>query len=239
MYINTSPLLFTTLLTVPSILALPHWPPTLHHRSTTTKSTPTFTPTLPTSTLPAPPSGLALKYIALGLGTQNYSCPSTTSTPPLAIGALATLYDATHLFSTTSSLGATALSILTCGLTCLADSLNSSLSLPRLGHHYFDAVGRPTFDLSLADSSAAGSGPLLSAKKSASGPAPSGACKGRNKAEAVDWLMLVDNEAGLSRDVSVVYRVETVGGKVVGVGCDGSGSATVGSDYAALYWFYG
>jgi len=187
-----------------------------------------------------------LKYIALGLGTQNYSCPrstststftssTTTSTTPLSIGALATLYDATHLFTTTTSLGPSALSILTNGITCLADSLDSSLSLSQLGYHYFDALGRPTFDLSSAST-----GAFLSAKKVANVWAPVTACAGRNQAEAVDWLMLVDNGCGLSRRVSAVYRVETVGGKAVDGSCGpGSAGGVVVDDYAALYYFFG
>jgi len=52
--------------------------------------------------------------------------------------------------------------------------------------------------------------------------------------------MLVDNGCGLSREVSAVYRVETVGGKAVDGGCGaGSVGGTVVSDYAALYWLFG
>lgn len=243
MHTTTISLLLAIALSTPFASALPHWPQLLHHRSSTTTSTTTSPLTLPTSTLPAPASSLALKYIALGLGTQNYWCPastpsstiSTTTTTstgtPISIGAVATLYNATHLFTTTATLGSTALSILQCGITCLADSLNAPLSLPQLGHHYFDALGRPTFDL--------GSSGFLSAKKIAAVPAPDGACAGRNAAGAVDWLQLSDNGAGLSRGVSVVYRVETAGGLVVEGGCAGREGLVVVSDYAALYWFYG
>lgn len=59
------------------------------------------TPTLPLtggpSELPAPSSNLVLKKILLGHGIQNYSCADAASTP-LALGALAVLYDITPLY---------------------------------------------------------------------------------------------------------------------------------------------
>jgi len=247
---NALALTVLTVLSTSLTSALPHWP---HERST---ATPTLTVPL-LSGLPTPPAGLTLKYVALGLGTQNYSCPSTTiasassptsstststSTPtptPTPVGALANLYDATHLFLSTSSLDSAALPSLIHSLPCLADVLNMSLGLPLLGHHYFDALSRPTFDLAAAASPA-----FLSAKKVADVPAPVGSglqqsCKGRDGAAAVDWLMLEDCGDGLTRGgVSVVYRVETAGGKAVG-GCVEGAGGVLTSDYAAEYWFYG
>jgi hypothetical protein len=203
-------------------------------------------PTLPG--LPSVSSGLTLKYVALGMGVQNYSCPATTtststssastaSATPVAIGAIATLYDATQLFANTACLGQNALSALEVGLTCIADGLENTMSLPLLGHHYFDSLSRPTFDLS-------STGAFLSAKKIAAVPAPSGdsgmnqSCAGRNGAGAVDWLFLEDCADSLSTGVSAVYRVGTTGGKAVG-GCAGKAGQTIQSDYGALYWFYG
>jgi len=113
-----------------------------------------------------------------------------------------------------------------------------SLGLPLLGHHYFDVMSRPTFDLTAASPLA-----VLSAKKVADVPAPVGtglqqSCKGRDGAAAVDWLMLEDCGDGLSRGgVSVVYRVETAGGKAIGA-CTAGGGVVV-SVYAAEYWFFG
>ena len=248
---NILALTVLTVLSTSLTSALPHWP---HERST---ATPTLTVPL-LSGLPTPPAGLTLKYVALCLGTQNYSCPSTTTTgassassssptstspqtpTPIPIGALATLYDATHLLLSTSVLDPAALPALTHSLPCLADALNMSLGLPFLGHHYFDGLSRPTFDLTAASPPA-----FLSAKKVADVPAPVGtglqqSCKGRDGAAAVDWLMLEDCGDGLSRGgVSVAYRVETAGGKAVGVCAAGQMGEVVVSDYAAEYWFYG
>ena len=43
---------------------------------------------IPSSTLP-PPTGLVLKFVGLGIGTQNYSCATPSSTAvPVSDGAL-------------------------------------------------------------------------------------------------------------------------------------------------------
>ena len=48
--------------------------------------------------LDGPSPGLSLKYVALGRGTQNYTCSTANSTDaPTAIGAVATLFDASCL----------------------------------------------------------------------------------------------------------------------------------------------
>lgn len=51
--------------------------------------------------LTAPDTNLTLKYLAVGHGIQNYTCASTTATA-VNIGALAVLYDATALYSSSS-----------------------------------------------------------------------------------------------------------------------------------------
>lgn len=54
-------------------------------------------PTNPTAStpLPAVPAHLKLKHIALGVGTQNYTCatPGSSAATPSSAGALASLYD--------------------------------------------------------------------------------------------------------------------------------------------------
>lgn len=170
---------------------------------------------VPLNGLPAP-SGLTLRYVALGLGTQNYTCPNTT-TAPISIGAVATLYDATALLTAAPSA--------VCTLPALAYSTDSSLSLPTLGHHWFSAAGVPTFDLQAAIPRA-----FLSAKKEASVAAPAGSV-----ANSVPWLYLVDDGRGVSVGLKAVYRVETAGGAAEGT-CTEVGVVT--EKYAALYWFY-
>lgn len=66
-------------------------------------------------------------------------------------------------------------------------------------------------------------------------PAPAGANAGPEGYGAVDWkaLTAVAGSVGLDE----VYRVETAGGKAP-ASCSGFG-ATIQSQYAAMYWFYG
>lgn len=202
--------------------------------------------TLPLSTLPAPSTNLTLLHIALGLGTQNYTCTAPTSTTasltPKPAGALATLYDATHLVAAraanthdqSASASASDADADVGHLACLADTTASSLGLHPLGHHFFDAAGTPTFVLR--------GGLVFAGVKLAGVPAPSGACAGREGGGAVDWLALGEDGSGRSRGrgVGAVYRVGTAGGKAPADACDGKNDGEgVQVDYAAEYWFYG
>lgn len=182
-----------------------------------------------------PPSGLTLKYIGLGLGTQNYSCAtSDSSSMPVAIGALATLYDATALIA---ALPASSNAVTQ--TTCQADTHSNALSmLPRFGEHYFNASGVPSFDLFGAhDAQYPTGGLFLSARKTGVSPAPATACKGTDGAAAVPWLTLVDDGSSRTRGLKEVYRVETAGGSAPAT-CEGM-EALVTRDYSAEYWFYG
>ena len=189
----------------------------------------------PNSTLPAPIANLTLKYIALGLGTQNYSCPtSSADAVPTAIGALANLYDTTDAIVGMAAMAmapvATVSRVLST-ITCEADSHDSAAQLNQIGQHYFDAAGTPTFDLSPENL-------LLKAKKIDASNAPGGACVGRDGGAAVPWLMLQDDGTGRSRGLGQVFRVETAGGSAPPT-CEGAPVGTLTRDYAALYYLYG
>lgn len=179
-----------------------------------TPSTTTAQNTVPLNGLPAP-GALSLKYITLGVGTQNYSC-SATGAVPTAIGAVADLYDASLLL-------ASAKSSLIPSFAAVAYSTHTWFNLPTLGHHFFSAAGVPTFDLE--------SHGYLSAKKVASVPAPKGSIQ-----PSVDWLFLQDDGRGVSKNLKAVYRVETAGGSAPAT-CSSAGVVKV--PYAAEYWFYG
>ncbi|KAH0360560.1 hypothetical protein KCU65_g9330, partial [Aureobasidium melanogenum] len=179
-----------------------------------TPSTTSNQNTVPLNGLPAP-GALSLEYIALGVGTQNYSCSATGATPT-AIGAVASLYDA-------SMLKTPARSSLIPSYAAVAYSTHTWFNLPTLGHHWFSAAGVPTFDLE--------SHGFLSAKKVADVPAPAGSIAG-----SVDWLFLQDDGRGVSKNLKAVYRVETAGGSAPAT-CSKSGVIEV--SYAAEYWFYG
>jgi hypothetical protein len=171
--------------------------------------------TVPLNGLPAP-GALSLKYITLGVGTQNYSCSAVGATPT-AIGAVADLYDASLLLSPAKS-------SLIPSFAAVAYSTHSWFNLPTLGHHWFSASGVPTFDLE--------SRGFLSAKKVANVTAPTGSISG-----SVDWLFLRDDGRGVSsKNLQAVYRVETAGGSAPAT-CSSAGVLKV--PYAAEYWFYG
>jgi hypothetical protein len=169
--------------------------------------------TVPLNGLPAP-GALTLKFIALGLGDQNYSC-SAAGAVPTAIGAVADLYDASLLMPIAKS-------SLIPTYAAVAYSTHTWYGLPTLGHHYFSASGVPTFNLE--------SNGFLSAKKVASVPAPSGSIN-----PSVDWLFLQDDGRGVSKNLQAVYRVETAGGTAPAT-CSSAG--VIKMAYAAEYWFY-
>lgn len=184
-----------------------------------------------------PTSNLTLKYIALGHGIQNYTCASTSSIP-VAIGAIATFYDITTLRSNIPLadmlpplavyMPLPATSAFTFDpITLLPGTAPSSV----LGHHYFRADGTPTFDLN-----GSGTGDILYGKKLDDIKAPASANPGPQGTGAVDWLFLGDK--GGSVGVSQVYRIVTAGGAAPAT-CAASAVGTVSVPYAAEYWFYG
>ncbi|KAI9813579.1 MAG: hypothetical protein M1827_003648 [Pycnora praestabilis] len=171
--------------------------------------------------LPSPLAGLTLKVVALGVGTQNYTCTSgNSSAAPLAVGALATLFDADPILEYSQTLFNTIPSL----AVYLPDP--NAYNLPALGHHYFSANGTPTFNL--------GSTGFLSAGKVGDIPAPASAGKGVQGEGAVDWLALTDK--GGSVGLKEVYRVETAGGKAPAT-CANQ-PPTIQVEYSAQYWFY-
>ncbi|RGP64745.1 hypothetical protein FSPOR_7681 [Fusarium sporotrichioides] len=202
--------------------------------------------------LPSPPQGATLKHIALGFGIQNYTCADAAATPA-AQGALAVLYDVTHLYpgqgpaslrpDKWASLTSEVLNTGKIPLNLNDNGVGASLTnpfpkkssfkldgppknLPYLGHHFFNAAGVPTFDLDAANQ-------LLVCKKLDGIKAPASAPAGPEGTGAVDWLYLGD--AGGSIGVSYVYRVLTAGGASHGCKAKGVDSTS----YTTLYWFYG
>ncbi|KAF2720826.1 hypothetical protein K431DRAFT_285520 [Polychaeton citri CBS 116435] len=192
-----------------------------------------------------------LKYIALGLGTQNYSCANGASAPA-AVGALARLFDATAYLSkhqkAVDSLSADYLKPYEeifdndkcspytkkngdIAFPC-QDGVNKYLDhLPKLGEHYFTAAGVPSFDLKDAQP------PLfLAAKKVGSVAAPASAYAGSESEGAVAWLYLTDNGSGVSNGLKAVYRIETAGGSPPTT-CAGQPESII-VPYAAEYWFF-
>ncbi|PCD21483.1 hypothetical protein AU210_016445 [Fusarium oxysporum f. sp. radicis-cucumerinum] len=203
------------------------------------------------SELLAPPGDVKLRHIALGFGIQNYTCAGP-NTIPAATGALAVLYDITHLYpgqshssltlrkwasfpsdvlnrekvplNRDSSGGASLNNPFPKKQPLKVESLHKNI--PYLGHHFFNSAGVPTFDLDKVNH-------LLVAKKIGSIKAPTSAPAGPEGTGAVDWLYLGD--AGGSHGVSIAYRVLTAGG--ASRGCTAKANDSI--SYTAFYWFYG
>ncbi|GFF59292.1 hypothetical protein IFM53868_10550 [Aspergillus udagawae] len=189
--------------------------------------------------LPAPSNGLKLKFVALGRGTQNYTCLSSDgSASPVAVGAVATLFDASCLVSHSptilhelpsamSKVSTDALGLFAMLLGQMTSRTSSGLIL---GEHYFTGTGAPMFDLRIG-----GHKDWVQAKKGSSVPAPSQlSAHSKDGDHNVPWLKLGFAE-GLG--IREVYRVHTSGGQPP-TSCKGQ-KESFEVEYAAEYWFYG
>ncbi|KAK3685637.1 hypothetical protein B0T22DRAFT_224853 [Podospora appendiculata] len=187
------------------------------------------------SPLPAPGAGLTLKHVAIGRGTQNYTCDLSNATAiPVANGAVATLFNASCIASTYPDL-ANALPKVALQFNLTASESSQKLAPSDLaisGKHFFTNLTTPFFNLDSSRSLKLGEVPCA---KLAATPAPADAAKGQQGEAAVAWLKLVARE-GATGGLQEVYRVETAGGSPPAT-CKGlQASFTV--QYAAQYWFY-
>jgi hypothetical protein len=161
----------------------------------------------PASGLPPPSANLIL--IALGQGTQNYTCANTTATPS-AIGAVAQLFNASCALSSNPTANTAALG-----------SIEETASI---GAHFFLDNTTPDFDIF-------GLGNTV-AKKINDVPAP-------DAVKDVKWLKLqAQDVASTNSGVKEIYRLNTVGGQPP-ASCAGVAAGevfTVG--YEAQYWVY-
>ncbi|GIJ83607.1 hypothetical protein Asppvi_002432 [Aspergillus pseudoviridinutans] len=183
------------------------------------------------SGLPSPSNQKPL-YVAVGRGTQNYSCAtSTADSKPVAIGALASLYNATCVAASYPDM----LNMLPNIAYNLQLPTNSWATLPYanlnlLGHHFFEA-SIPVFNLDTTSQRQYG---IAFTKKKAELAAPSSAVQGANG--AVAWLYLTATN-GTVGDYESVYRVDTAGGSPPKT-CENQESV-VTVQYAANYYFFG
>jgi hypothetical protein len=181
------------------------------------------------SELPSPT--LAFAYAAIGRGIQNYSC-SAVGAAPSAIGAIATLFDATALASSNpaafNALPGQAVAVPAGSDGCFSlPSANKNLKT--LGNHYFLQDGTPTFNLTSVSK-------LIEASKNASITAPSTAPTSPGGATAVAWLQLNAKPAPYtSIGIGQAYRVQTAGGNPPAT-C--SSTSVISVQYSAQYWFF-
>lgn len=160
--------------------------------------------------LPAPSEGLVLKHVAVGRGTQNYTCAANATAAPSQTGAVATLFNASCIAATYPDLLATLPGIaLQFNLTDANQKSLTPSNLAISGHHYFTNTTTPFFDL---DSAANRLGQAGCAKNN-SVPAPATASVGQHNVGfgAVTWLKLT-TRTGATGDLMEVYRVNTAGG---------------------------
>jgi len=182
--------------------------------------------------LPPPAEGFVLKHVAIGRGTQNYTCDTANATAvPAAAGALATLFNASCVASTYPDLAKL--------LPRVAMRFNlTSPELPRMapsnlaisGRHWFTTLTTPFFDLDTPAQRLGAAG----CAKNASQPAPADAQRGQRGEPAVPWLKLT-TKPGATGNLQEVYRVETVGGSAP-ASCKGM-PATFEVQYSAQYVF--
>jgi hypothetical protein len=175
--------------------------------------------------LPAPGAGLKLRHIAIGRGTQNYTCEtSAASETPTAVGAVASLFNATC-----DGVRAPAVLASVTKIALEFSVPDSPIAERRLsGHHEFTEKGVPLFKLQTEKVNFG----YVQAKLDKKCDAPKDASPGSNGLGSVPWLKLVQVEG----DYKEVYRINTAGG-VAPKTCEGiAGNFDV--QYAAEYWFY-
>lgn len=193
----------------------------------------THDPPAPTA-LPTPAPGLTLAHVAIGRGTQNYTCDLSNSTAvPVAVGAVATLFNvsclAADLPDLLSKLAPIALDLPVPNSGDTSSPIYQSMS----GHHYFTDMTTPFFnmDTSLHEY---GTGAF---RKVNSSSAPPDAVKGQGGEGmgAVAWLKL-DAKGDDGQVFQEVFRVNTAGGSPPKT-CEGQQEA-IEVQYAAEYWLF-
>ncbi|KAI8934702.1 hypothetical protein NX059_008391 [Plenodomus lindquistii] len=162
----------------------------------------------PPNTLTPPTPSMRLVLIALGHGTQNYTC-ATPSSAPSSIGALATLYDASCALSLNPSTATT-------DLAAVQDSAAV------IGTHFFVDNTTPDFDIPALGNT--------QVKKVEDVNAPD--------AKDVKWLRLQAQEVGTTSLVKMVYRLGTVGGVAPATCEGRGAGEVVTVEYEAQYWIY-
>ncbi|KAI9710061.1 MAG: hypothetical protein M1812_007525 [Candelaria pacifica] len=188
--------------------------------------------TLPSapSPLPLPGIGLKLAHVAIGRGTQNYTCSNLTAKAvPFQVGATAKLYNASCIAATMPDILAKLPNVT---LEYAIPNSNDSLwpaNIDFSGIHFFPDVTTPTFNLDTANHDYG----IVQSGKNASTPASSDAVKGQNGVGfgAVPWLKLKAKN-GTGSTFSEVYRVNTAGGAAPPT-CEGAAGTSFEVQYAA------
>lgn len=162
----------------------------------------------PPNGLAPPAADLSLVLVALGRGTQNYTCGVNTTAAPSAFGAVAQLFNASCAISSNPSAD-------TISLAAIEDT-------PVVGSHYFTDVTTPDFDvIGLGNTQAKKAEEVLAPKPSAD----------------VKWLRL-EAQASSTSAVKQIYRLNTVGGLAPSNCDGRAEGEVITVAYEAQYWIY-
>ncbi|KAK9774279.1 hypothetical protein AB5N19_13698 [Seiridium cardinale] len=182
--------------------------------------------------LPAVSAGLTLKHVAVGRGTQNYTCDTTNATAaPVQIGAMATLFNASCLISSYPDL-ANIITKMALQFTLTEEETTLGPSnLAISGTHFFTNTTTPFFNLDRPNLQLGEAG----CTKLNATNAPADATRGTDNSTAVVWLKLA-TRTGATGDLQEVYRVQTAGGSAPAT-CAGM-PASFEVQYSAQYFFW-
>jgi len=173
------------------------------------------------------PAGQTPRFVALGVGVQNYTCSSAGTFT--SVGALATLFDVSCFAKSPQALAE--IPELIYDANEAIPSLTKLLGKTplKLGQHLFiinpvtNSGIVPRFDFS---SSQHNSNAFVDSSKTGDILAPT------NPKSNVDWLQLTGFLGGLAK---TVFRVNTKAGQPA-ASCTPNQTASV--PYAAIYWFF-
>ncbi|KAK0843906.1 hypothetical protein LTR03_008392 [Friedmanniomyces endolithicus] len=183
----------------------------------------------------APTCDLSQAVMPTGRGTQNYTCDLTnTTSPPVAVGAKATLFNVSCLAADHPALLAKLPSIALDLPIPSSDGDDSSPAYQDIsGHHFFLDATTPCFDLDTTLHQY-GTGQF---KKANSSAAPTDAMLGTNGQGfgSVTWLKL-DAKDAAGQVLQEVYRLNTAGGQPPKT-CQGM-AAAFEVQYSAEYWIW-
>lgn len=166
-----------------------------------------------------------LFHVAVGRGTQNYTCKTGLGTEtPATLGAKATLFNATCAAARSPAVLSQTPALALSYPIPTSDTAEILLS----GHHFFTNTTTAFFNL---DTTAHTWG-TVAAKKVSNSSAPANAPLGDNGMGSVAWLKL----SGLTGDFKEVYRLDTAGGQPP-KNCSGI-TGTFEVEYAAVYYLW-
>lgn len=181
-----------------------------------------------------PSTGLTVHHVAVGRGTQNYTCDtSNPDAAPIAAGAVATLFNVSCIASISQDL---LQKVPNMAVNFNYDAATAGplgpMMLPVSGHHFFVDSTTPFFNLDMPTLDLG----TVPCAKNGSAPAPATAVPGPSGSSAVPWLKLTAKD-GATGSIKEVYRVNTAGGNPPAT-CQGQ-AANIQVQYSAVYWFWG